>query len=88
MKKTMLIAACAACALFGETVNYTYDSAGRLTKVDYGAAGSIRYEYDKAGNLTRRTVTSGPVAAANAAAKAAKKEDSSPNKPSPNRKDE
>jgi uncharacterized protein (TIGR03437 family) len=37
-------------------VNYSYDAAGRLTKVDYGAAGSINYTYDKAGNLMSRAV--------------------------------
>ena len=36
-------------------VNYSYDNAGRLTKVDYGAAGQIVYAYDKAGNLLSRT---------------------------------
>lgn len=37
-------------------VNYSYDSAGRLVKIDYGTAGSIGYAYDKAGNLLSRTV--------------------------------
>jgi len=56
MKKAILLFTLAS-ALFAGTVNYTYDTAGRLTKADYGAAGSIAYEYDKAGNLTKRTVT-------------------------------
>jgi uncharacterized protein (TIGR03437 family) len=38
--------------------NYTYDGAGRLTKIDYGASGSITYTYDKAGNVLSRTVSS------------------------------
>ena len=38
-------------------VNYTYDAAGRLTKIDYGAGGSISYAYDKAGNLLSRSVS-------------------------------
>ena len=39
------------------TVNYSYDAAGRLVKVDCGAAGgSITYTYDNAGNLLSRTV--------------------------------
>ena len=40
---------------FAAAANYSYDAAGRLIKVDYGAAGSIVYTYDKAGNLTGRT---------------------------------
>ena len=39
-------------------VNYTYDAAGRLVKVDYGNGGSIVYTYDSAGNLTSRTTVS------------------------------
>jgi uncharacterized protein (TIGR03437 family) len=37
-------------------VNYSYDAAGRLTKIDYGSAGSITYTYDKGGNLLSRSV--------------------------------
>lgn len=44
-------------------VNYSYDAAGRLTKVDYGSSGSINYSYDKAGNLLSRNVISGNAAA-------------------------
>lgn len=40
-------------------VNYSYDAAGRLVKVDYGSAGSIAYTYDNAGNVTSRTVQAG-----------------------------
>lgn len=39
-------------------VNYSYDAAGRLIKIDYGTAGSISYTYDKAGNLLSRSVVS------------------------------
>jgi uncharacterized protein (TIGR03437 family) len=35
---------------------YTYDNAGRLTRVSYGAAGSVAYTYDAAGNLISRSV--------------------------------
>ena len=42
---------------FAAAVNYSYDAAGRLTRLDYGAAGSVTYTYDKAGNLTSRTVS-------------------------------
>jgi len=44
---------------FAASVNYSYDAAGRLAKIDYGTAGSISYTYDKAGNLLNRTVQSG-----------------------------
>jgi YD repeat-containing protein len=39
-----------------DTVNYTYDDAGRLTEADYGD-NVITYTYDPAGNLLQRTVT-------------------------------
>ena len=45
-------------------VNYSYDAAGRLVKVDYGSAGSIAYSYDKGGNLLSRTVSAGSGATA------------------------
>ncbi len=45
-------------------VNYSYDSAGRLIKVDYGTAGSISYTYDKAGNLLSRIATTTATAGA------------------------
>ena len=49
------------CLWFGssalaETITYTYDNAGRLTKADYGDGGSIAYTYDSNGNLRRREV--------------------------------
>ncbi len=59
MRRTIL------CRLFAVTLatqfafggaNYSYDSAGRLVKVDYGAAGIIVYSYDQAGNLISRKV--------------------------------
>ena len=40
-------------------VTYSYDAAGRLTRVDYGAAGAIVYSYDKAGNLLSRVTQPG-----------------------------
>ena len=36
------------------TATYTYDDAGRLVSVDYGAGKTIYYIYDNAGNLLRR----------------------------------
>ncbi len=43
-------------------VNYSYDAAGRLAKVDYGNGKSIAYTYDNAGNLLSRTLASGAAA--------------------------
>lgn len=48
----LLIAGLAA----ADAVNYSYDTAGRLTKIDYGSGGSITYTYDAAGNITSRVV--------------------------------
>ena len=55
---------------------YSYDSAGRLAKVDYGTGGSITYTYDKAGNLLSRAISSGTTSPSTAEKKkpAAKKE--------------
>jgi uncharacterized repeat protein (TIGR01451 family) len=36
--------------------NYSYDSSGRLTRINYGAAGVVVYTYDSAGNLVTRQV--------------------------------
>jgi len=46
-----------------QTVNYSYDAAGRLTRADYGDAGAIAYTYDPAGNLLQREVTRGAAGA-------------------------
>ncbi|MFN7922271.1 MAG: hypothetical protein U0Q16_19360 [Bryobacteraceae bacterium] len=43
-------------------VNYSYDDAGRLSRVDYGPNGSIDYSYDKSGNLVSK-VMHGPESA-------------------------
>jgi len=43
--------------VFGGTVNYTYDDAGRLTKVEYENGMTIEYTYDNAGNLLQRVVS-------------------------------
>ena len=40
-----------------DVVNYAYDDAGRLTRVDYPSGASIVYSYDAAGNLLGRSVT-------------------------------
>jgi uncharacterized protein (TIGR03437 family) len=56
MFKTFLLSLLSIPLTFAAVVNYTYDAAGRLAKIDYGPAGSITYTYDKAGNLLSRTV--------------------------------
>ncbi|MEP7353967.1 MAG: hypothetical protein ABI824_12110 [Acidobacteriota bacterium] len=56
---------------FAAVVNYTYDTAGRLTKVDYGPSGNVTYTYDKAGNILSRVVAAGSTAAAITAVKVA-----------------
>jgi len=56
MTQTFLFFMLIAQAAFGAAVNYSYDAAGRLTRIDYGAAGSLNYSYDKAGNLVSRAV--------------------------------
>ena len=59
--------------LTAATVNYSYDAAGRLTKIDYGSGGSITYTYDSAGNLLSRTVVAAQTDAAAKSAAAAEK---------------
>ena len=56
-----------AVAAFGGS-NYSYDAAGRLTKVDYGGGKTLTYTYDNAGNLLSRTSTSASVTPSNTAA--------------------
>ena len=57
---------------------YSYDSAGRLTRVDYGTGGSITYTYDKAGNLLTRNASS-----ATASPSTAEKKRAAPKKEKP-----
>src|SRR5690242_9179381 len=47
-----------AAALAADTVQYTYDAAGRLSNVSYANGTTIAYTYDKAGNLLSRVVAS------------------------------
>jgi len=42
-----------------QTVNYSYDAAGRLVRASYPGGATISYTYDPAGNLLRREVTAG-----------------------------
>ena len=51
---SMLLFAAASCV--GDTVNYTYDNAGRLVRIDYSSGSAITYTYDPAGNLLSRSV--------------------------------
>jgi YD repeat-containing protein len=57
VRRTLLFA-CFCAALCAQTVKYTYDNEGRLTKADYGAKGTVAYTYDAAGNLVNRQVQS------------------------------
>ena len=43
--------------VIADTVKYTYDDAGRLTKAYYGNGRTITYTYDKAGNIIAKKVT-------------------------------
>ncbi len=45
------------CMLHADSVQYSYDAAGRLTTVTYANGTVIAYSYDKAGNLLRRNIT-------------------------------
>ncbi len=40
-----------------DDVTYTYDNAGRLTRVDYGNNKTITFTYDKAGNITQKIIS-------------------------------
>ena len=53
----LVLATCGSICL-AQTVNYTYDEAGRLITADYGGGKAINYTYDNAGNLLRRETTS------------------------------
>ncbi|MBI3939538.1 MAG: choice-of-anchor D domain-containing protein [Acidobacteria bacterium] len=44
-------------ASYAETVTYTYDANGQLTKADYGNGTTIAYTYDAAGNLVAVNAT-------------------------------
>jgi len=47
-------------AAVAAAATYSYDGAGRLIKIDYGASGSVVFTYDKAGNLLTRTAVQPP----------------------------
>ena len=56
---------------WADSVNYSYDSAGRLTTVTYASGKVITYTYDKSGNLLSRLVSSGAGPAVTAVVNAA-----------------
>ena len=65
MKTSLLSSACVFVALFtglvrsaeAGPISYTYDSAGRLTKADYGQGRTINYTYSSRGDLLQRQMT-------------------------------
>ena len=56
-----MLAICSLILLVGAaiagSVTYTYDSAGRLTKADYGQGRTITYTYSNSGSLLERRTT-------------------------------
>jgi YD repeat-containing protein len=70
MRLLILLLTLAPFALSEQRVRYSYDSAGRLTSVDYGNGAVVRYEYDAAGNLLRRATDTSAVAQAQPAFRA------------------
>ena len=50
--------------LLATSIRYSYDAAGRLTKVDYGDGRSISYTYDAVSNILKRERAGAPSAAA------------------------
>src|ERR1051325_3982928 len=59
MKTRALLLGCVAALAFSTSarsmiVSYAYDSAGRLTKANYGGASNTTYAYDNNGNLLAR----------------------------------
>ena len=70
LKRIASLLLCLAAPLVAQTINYTYDPAGRLIAVSYSNGKVLSYTYDSAGNLLRRLVivpVSGPAPVASAA---------------------
>jgi YD repeat-containing protein len=55
---SILIAILFASGVSAATITYTYDAAGRVTRVDYGNGKGYVYTYDANGNLKSRTAFS------------------------------
>lgn len=53
----LLLPLCLVALAHAQTVNYSYDDAGRLVRTSYPNGKSILYTYDNAGNMLRRLVT-------------------------------
>jgi YD repeat-containing protein len=51
---SVLLIMLGAAAAMSETARYTYDAAGRLTRVEYGGGRGFAYRYDANGNLLAR----------------------------------
>ena len=73
MKTLILILTMTAATLAAEKLTYTYDEAGRLTRVESDAGRVIAYSYDASGNLVKRTATGNPPPAAATASTRKKK---------------
>lgn len=57
IRTILLTVATISMALAADSIKYSYDDAGRLTRADYGDGRVIVYSYDAAGNLLKRTVS-------------------------------
>lgn len=63
MKKYIVIVIFILCAesIAAQTINYNYDSLGRLTQVIYPDSSVIKYAYDATGNRLNKTVIKSPI---------------------------
>ncbi|HWU78844.1 MAG TPA: RHS repeat domain-containing protein [Caulobacter sp.] len=49
-------------AAAAQSIQYTYDALGRVTRADYGNGKTVSYAYDSAGNRTSTSTTGFPAA--------------------------
>ena len=63
MKKYIVIVIFILCAksIAAQTINYNYDSLGRLTQIIYPDSSVIKYAYDATGNRVNKTVIKSPI---------------------------
>lgn len=73
MTKLIAILTMAAATLAAEKLTYSYDEAGRLTRVESDTGKVITYTYDASGNLVKRTAAGGEAPAGAVKASAPKK---------------
>lgn len=59
---TVILLSTSLSSVVGQTVNYGYDQAGRLTSVTYPNGSSATYTYDASGNLLRKVIAGAPAA--------------------------